>query len=149
MADAIQEYVEQNQMESMVSVSVGASGNAYLRLSDALLFEGNSYKLRDEALSFMDFLAESFLGVNDMIYQVRFLGHTASVPGSGVDDWMLSAQRAGAVTSHFENDIGFSPYKMVAQAFGRHYPIADNSAEASRLRNRRWTSWSSATTPTP
>ncbi len=137
LSDAIEQYVEENNMQGEVSVEVGESGAVFIRLSDNLLFAGDSSVLSSDSLAFLDFLGECFLAVNDEILQVRLLGHTASIAGSGTDDWILSNERSGRVASYFERTVGFSPYKMQSSGLGRHYPIADNGTAEGLARNRR------------
>lgn len=100
LEEAITRYVEQNNMEGQVSVESGESGAVFIRLSNNLLFDGDSYELRAESQAFLDFLAQCFAAVDSEILKVEMKGHTASIPGSGTDDWLLSGDRAGTVSSY-------------------------------------------------
>lgn len=137
LAEAIQKYVDENQMQGQVSVQVGESGAVFIRMNDNLLFDGNSYALRDESIGFLDFLSDCFLEVNDQILRVDSKGHTASIQGDGTDDWILGGERAGIVSSYFEKRGGLSRYKLTATGYGRNYPIADNETVEGRAQNRR------------
>ncbi|MGD9560591.1 MAG: flagellar motor protein MotB [Oscillospiraceae bacterium] len=134
---AITEFIEENNLQGDVSVEIGESGAIFIRLSDNLLFGGDSAALRPESYVFLDFLGECFMPLQDQIFQAQFLGHTASIPGSSTDDWLLSAERAGRVSSYFEKNIGFSQYKIKSSFMGRSYPIGDNEIPEGRARNRR------------
>ncbi len=137
LAEAIEKFVEENNLEGEVEVQQGESGAVFIRLSNNLLFDGDSYVLRPDALFFLDFLGDAFLAVEDQIFNTNFIGHTGSIPGSGTDDWVLSARRSGGVASYFERTVGFSPYKIELTGYGRLYPIADNATPEGLAANRR------------
>lgn len=137
IGEAIEKYVEEQNLQGSVSVEVGESGATFIRIQDNLLFAGNSSALQPAALEFLDFLGESLLAVQDQVYRANFIGHTASIAGSGVDDWILSCDRSGTVASYFERTIGFSAGKMETTGYGRHYPIADNQTAEGIAKNRR------------
>lgn len=137
ISQAIEKYIEENKLEGQVQVEVSASGATFIRLSDNLLFAGNSAELRQEATEFLDFLGQCFLEVEDQIFRANFIGHTAEITGSEVDDWVLSSQRSGRVASYFERTVGLSKGKMETTGYGRTYPIADNQTAEGRAKNRR------------
>ncbi len=137
LAEAVEQYIAENEMEGEVSVQVSENGVIFIRISDNLLFDGNSSSLRTQAEEFLDFLGAMFVSLEDEIYQIKALGHTASIPGDGTDDRILSAERSARVASYFERSAGFPPYKLLATGYGRHYPIGDNSTDEGRALNRR------------
>lgn len=137
LGQAISDYVEANNMQGEISVQTSESGATFIRLSDNLLFAGNSYELSSQATEFLDFLGDSFLSVEGKIFRIYFNGHTASIAGSGTDDWILSSARSGRVASYFERTVKFPFEKLETRGFGRHYPIADNSTPEGVARNRR------------
>ncbi|NLW78178.1 MAG: flagellar motor protein MotB [Ruminococcaceae bacterium] len=134
---AITEFVEENNLEGEVTIEVGESGAIFLRLSNNLLFAGDSAVLQEQSYVFLNFLGECFLPLENDIFQIQYLGHTADIPGSGTDDWLLSAERAGQVASYFGKQVGFSEYKQRTNGFGRLYPIGDNETAEGRAANRR------------
>ncbi len=137
LGQAIQEYVEEHNMQEAVKVEIGESGAVFIRMQNNLLFEGDSYVLLPVAQDFLIFLGETLLTVQDQIYRVNFIGHTATVAGSAVDDWRLSCNRSGSVASFFQSNVGFSAGKMETTGFGKNYPIADNQTSEGRSMNRR------------
>lgn len=140
---AIEQFVGEKEMAGAsgeaggITVEQSASGATFIRLPDELLFEGNSDILRPTTKEFLDFLGDAFNSVQDEILQVRFIGHTASQPGSSVDDWVLSSSRSAKVSSYFANTIGFDRFKIQSTGYGRNFPIADNATSAGMARNRR------------
>lgn len=137
LEEAITRYIEENNMEGQVSVESGQSGAVFIRLSNNLLFDGDSYDLRAQSIDFLNFLSQCFIEVDSEIMQVKMNGHTASIQGSGTDDWLLSAQRAGIVTSYIQKDGGYDRFKLYFSGYGRNYPIADNGTDDGRAANRR------------
>lgn len=137
LEESINEYIQQNNMEGEITVEKSASGATFIRLSDNLLFDGDSSELRPEILAFLDFFSECLTAVESQILQVKFNGHTASVAGSGVDDWELAGNRAAKVSSYVNNIGGFSRFKIVPVFYGRNFPIADNGTAEGRAKNRR------------
>ena len=137
VVESVTEYIAEQGLEGEIQVEVGESGATFIRLSDNLLFAGDSSRLQPEAEAFLSYFGNSILEVEDQIYMVNVLGHTGSIPGSGTDDWMLGSERAGRVSSHLTRQVGFSPYKLEAKGYGRYYPIADNSTAEGLAKNRR------------
>ncbi len=137
LEQAIQNYIEQNNMQGQVSVEKNENGTTFIRLSDNLLFDGNSANMRPETQDFLNFLSEAFNAVNDQVLQIKFNGHTASIDGSAVDDWNLSSGRASTVASYVTKEGGFDRFKVQPIGYGRNYPIADNGYEDGRAKNRR------------
>lgn len=137
LAEAIEQFVEENGMQGEITVEEGESGTAFIRLNNNLLFEGNSSVLSRQGEEFVDFLGQCFFEVQDSIYRVQLMGHTAAIAGDDTDDSILAARRSGTVQSYLERSVGFSPYKMASTGYGRFYPIADNSDPATMPLNRR------------
>ena len=137
LAEAIERYVEENNMQGEVMIERGENNTVFIRMNNNLVFRGDSYELLPEAIPFLDFLSECFNEIKSEIHLVTAIGHTAEVQGSGVDDWILSGGRAGAVTSHFEKATGFPAAKLQGIGYGRTYPIADNNDPVAKAANRR------------
>ena len=76
----------------------------------------------------------SFLAANDTLH-VEIAGHTDSI-GSKADNMQLSRERAEAVRS-FLVESGIDPTRIQAKGYGENQPIADNSSEEGRQKNRR------------
>ena len=67
--------------------------------------------------------------------EVRIVGHTDSTGSDALND-RLSVQRAEAAKQYLAAR-GVDPNRVVIAGRGEHEPIADNSTEAGRARNRR------------
>ncbi|HEX6996675.1 MAG TPA: OmpA family protein [Gammaproteobacteria bacterium] len=108
------------------------SGSQTLRL-EGVTFEFNSARLTPEATATLRAVAEALRGEPDL--RAEIAGHTDS---SGADEYnlRLSQQRADAVLTFLANE-GIDRTRLVARGYGETQPVADNSTEAGRARNRR------------
>ena len=73
-------------------------------------------------------------------YDVLVEGNTDPVPISRTNirnNWDLSALRASSIVQVLQNDFGVNPSRLTAAGRGEFNPIADNSTELGRQRNRR------------
>ena len=63
-------------------------------------------------------------------------GHTDAI-GSDAYNQDLSARRAAAVKERIVQDYGIDPGRISTVGYGESRPIADNSTDEGRARNRR------------
>ncbi len=73
-------------------------------------------------------------------FDVLVEGNTDSVPISQTNirnNWDLSALRASSVVQVLQNDFGVNPQRLTAGGRGEYNPIADNTTDLGRQRNRR------------
>ncbi len=74
---------------------------------------------------------------------IRVEGNTAVAPSSAASlrvyptSWYLGAARAAAVVQYLQDTCGVDPLQLVATTFGQYRPVADNTTEAGREKNRR------------
>lgn len=102
-------------------------------LSGDALFDFDKYDLKPEGLGTLDKLAVSLQGVD--IASIVVVGHTDSM---GSDDYniKLSYKRAEAVRGYLIGR-GVDANKLVSFGKGEREPIASNSTEEGRAKNRR------------
>ena len=55
----------------------------------------------------------------------------------GSDNWTLSTERANGVVRAFRDTYKIDPLRLTAAGKGKYNPIADNSTEEGRAKNRR------------
>ncbi|MGI4805458.1 MAG: OmpA/MotB family protein, partial [Janthinobacterium lividum] len=73
-------------------------------------------------------------------YDVLIEGNTDNVPITSKNirnNWDLSALRASSVVQTLQNKYGVDPKRLTAGGRGEYNPIADNSTEAGKIKNRR------------
>lgn len=113
-------------------------GVVYISLADNMLFRSGSYEINSRAMETLSKIAKIIKDYGD--YDVLVEGNTDTVPISQTNirnNWDLSALRASSVVQCLQNDFGVNPQRLTAGGRGEYNPIADNSTELGRQRNRR------------
>lgn len=100
---------------------------------DNVEFETNSAQITRDSYPYLDDLAD-YLAF-DTGLRIEISGHTDNV---GNDDYnlTLSQKRANSIRTYLIGK-GISGDRIVARGYGENQPIADNSTEEGRKRNRR------------
>lgn len=113
-------------------------GVVYISLADNMLFKSGSYEINSRAMDTLDKIAKIIKDYGD--YDVLVEGNTDNVPISRTNirnNWDLSALRASSVVQVLQNKFGVNPSRLSAAGRGEYNPIADNSTDSGRQRNRR------------
>ncbi|MET7680319.1 OmpA family protein [Streptomyces sp. NPDC005423] len=103
-------------------------------LQAEVLFGKDSAKLGAAAKSRIDAIAAEIK--KQKATQVRVFGFTDDLGSSAHGD-VLSKQRADAVQAVLDSDLNDPAITFEVRGYGEQYPIADNSTEAGRKKNRR------------
>ncbi|MEU6283917.1 OmpA family protein [Streptomyces sp. NPDC047028] len=103
-------------------------------LQAEVLFGKDSAKLGGEAKARIATIAGEIKKQNAT--QVRVFGFTDNLGSSAHGD-VLSKQRADAVQAVLDQDLNDPSVTFEVRGYGEQYPIADNSTEAGRKKNRR------------
>ncbi len=107
----------------------------YISYNSAYFFEPNEYVLLPSSIPILEFTGKGLKEYEENIRMVNVLGFTATIANGQY--WMLSAQRAGVVASHFNYVSDFPDNKLVVLGFGNQYPVAPNDTEENMRQNRR------------
>ena len=154
LAKSLEKEVAQRQVEQQRRAVLEealaaplASGRVTLRdgrigISGSVLFSLNSAELQDEGRTLLRSLIpplKLYVQENDQLLMVS--GFTDDLPIQQgnlqfSDNWELSAQRALTVTRALI-DEGMPADRVFAAAFGDQQPVAANTDEDNRARNRR------------
>ncbi len=113
-------------------------GVVYISLADNMLFKTGSYAISDRAMETLGKIAKIIKDYKD--YDVMVEGNTDNVPISRTNirnNWDLSALRASSVVQTLQEKFGVDPSRLSAAGRGEYRPIADNTTESGRQRNRR------------
>ncbi|RYE24815.1 MAG: hypothetical protein EOP51_06170 [Sphingobacteriales bacterium] len=125
--------------EEMQDVDVQVlKGVVYISLSDNMLYKSGSYEISDVASATLTKIAKIINDYKD--YEVLIEGNTDNVPISKANirnNWDLSTLRASSVVQSLQNNYGVDPKRLTAGGRGEYNPIASNSTEAGKTRNRR------------
>lgn len=113
-------------------------GVVYISLADNMLFQSGSYDVNSRAMETLGKIAKIIKDYGD--YDVLVEGNTDPVPINRTNirnNWDLSALRASSIVQVLQNDFGIDPSRLTAAGRGEFNPVADNSTEVGRQRNRR------------
>ncbi|MFJ4976152.1 OmpA family protein [Streptomyces coeruleorubidus] len=103
-------------------------------LQAEVLFGKDSAKLSAQAKARISAIAEEIKTQNAT--KIRVFGFTDNLGSSAHGD-VLSKQRANAVQEVLDQELNDSNVTYEVRGYGEQYPIADNSTEAGRKKNRR------------
>ncbi|MGG2458443.1 OmpA family protein [Streptomyces sp. RGM 3693] len=107
--------------------------NITFALQAEVLFSKDSAELSTDALARISAIADEVR--KQHATDLRVFGFTDNL-GSAAHGLVLSKQRANAVQRELAVDLG-SSVSFQIRGYGEQYPIADNSTEAGRRKNRR------------
>lgn len=120
--------------KDMKNAKVERVGEGILITFDSgLMFDVNSYQLKNATQQNLNELAETLNKYNDT--EILVQGHTDS---TGEEDYNmeLSNSRANSVSNHLKVN-GVLSERLVIMGLGETEPIADNSSASGRQKNRR------------
>ncbi len=113
-------------------------GVVYISLADNMLYKSGSYEINDRAAETLSKIAKIIKDYKD--YDVLIEGNTDDVPISKQNirnNWDLSCLRASSVVQALQNQYGVDPKRLTAGGRGEYNPIAENTTELGKQRNRR------------
>ncbi|MDD3170034.1 MAG: OmpA family protein [Eubacteriales bacterium] len=138
--EAIKAELDAKLQKENLAVSVTTSideRGLVISFSNAIIFGPGSAEIIKENES-------ALLEIADLIHimdnYIRIEGHTDNIPMSSAlypSNWELSSARAVNVVRLFVNQAKAMPEKLIAVGYGEYRPIADNSTEEGRMKNRR------------
>jgi outer membrane protein OmpA-like peptidoglycan-associated protein len=100
---------------------------------DNIHYNTSSAEIKPESDAILESFAQ-YLKENSGI-RIEIQGHTDNV-GNPADNEALSTNRAFSVKSRLE-ELGVEGQRINAKGFGAKKPLADNSSEEGRAKNRR------------
>lgn len=137
MAEMVEEMVAESQMSDAINVQFNAQ-YVQLTLRGALLFDSGKADIRADAVPVLDKVGTILEKYSGNIIEIE--GHTDNVPITGgryADNSELSCARALSVFNYFLNTTNLEPSMIKYAGRGEYVPVADNSTEEGRARNRR------------
>ena len=138
LAEKIEQALEEGEIDDMVSLNY-TSQYVELTIQGSILFDSGKTELKEDAIPVVDKVGqilETFAGGT-----IDIEGHTDNVPMSGGGKYAnndeLSSGRALSVFYYLTENTTLDPSKIVHTGRGQYDPIADNSTDEGRARNRR------------
>jgi chemotaxis protein MotB len=132
---ALEDYAIGQGLGGEVEVGMAPQG-IVIRLNDALLFSSGRAHLDDHALKLVKQVVDI---IKPLPNNIRIEGNTDDQAPDGIlytSNWDLSTDRALAVLKSMV-DMGMDPSRMSALGNAQYNPIAENTDDASRAKNRR------------
>ena len=136
--EKLEEYVEENNMQSSVSIAK-IEDVIYVRFDSAIFFKANEYTLRDDAYDVLDFIGSGLKEYEKEIKLINICGHTAkpAVEQDPERTWRLAGERAAVVANYFELNKKIDNMKITVLGYGDNFPVASNDTEEGKEANRR------------
>lgn len=125
--------MERATMGSGVAVSQTADNQLKLNIPADVSFDTGRADIKPNMRPILDQFASGLSGQPNT--EVRIIGH-ADATGSDATNDALSLQRAQATRSYLASR-GVDPSRIMVAGRGEREPVADNSTDAGRARNRR------------
>lgn len=134
---ALEKSLKEEIDAQKVSLGIQQKG-LVITFVDNVLFASGKAKVRAEAYSTLDKIVATYRDVaGDR--EIGIEGHTDNQPikySNWKSNWELSTARAISVL-HYLVEKGISPEKISATGYGEFRPVAENTTEEGRQKNRR------------
>ncbi len=138
LAEKIQEALEDSEITEEVSLNY-TSQYVELSIQGSILFDSGKVDIKENAIPVLDKVGqilETFAGGT-----IEIEGHTDNVPMSSGGKYSnndeLSSGRALSIFYYLVENTNLDPSKIMHTGRGEYDPIADNSTDEGRARNRR------------
>jgi len=138
LAEKIEKALDEGEIDDMVSLNY-TSQYVELTIQGSILFDSGKTELKADAIPVIDKVGqilEAYAGGT-----VDIEGHTDNIPMSGGGKYAnndeLSSGRALSVFYYLTEHTNLDPSNLVHTGRGQYEPIADNSTDEGRARNRR------------
>ncbi len=135
MVEKINSFIYQENLQTKITTFIDDRG-VVIKIADDVFFDAGSAEISDRSqkllLRLMDLLQK-------FPYPMRIEGHTDTTPIHNEhypSNWELSTSRACNVVKFFISS-GLDPKLFSAEGFSEYRPIASNSSESGKSKNRR------------
>lgn len=136
--------LEQEMRSALESKDITISelqGKLEVNILDRVLFDTGKAEMKPEGAEVLMRIANILTNYPNRL--IHIVGHTDNIPiraGAGAKyptNWELSTGRALAAVRYLVEKANVDPHRLAAVGYGEYHPIADNSTEEGRARNRR------------
>ena len=125
--------LEQSTRGTNVEVTRTADNQLKLNIPNDISFDTGSYTIKPQLRAVLDPFANSLR--DDPAARIAIIGHTDNVGSDAVNN-PLSVERAQSVRDYLTTR-GVSAARVETAGRGEREPVADNSSESGRAKNRR------------
>ncbi len=138
LAEKIEKALEEGEIQDMVSLNY-TSQYVQLTIQGSILFDSGKVEIKQDALPVVakvGQILETYAGGS-----IEIEGHTDNIPMGGGGKYAnndeLSSGRALSVFYYLVENTNLDPTNLIHTGRGEYAPIADNSTDEGRARNRR------------
>ena len=139
MYDEVMQLAETYSIDDLISIDYNEQ-YVELDLNGSILFESGSAQIKDDSKMFLQKIARILTKYRYCIIEIE--GHTDNVPiysAQYASNRELSAERARSVYEYIMTQEDFIDSNMKIAGYGESRPVASNSTEEGRAKNRRVT----------
>ncbi|WP_411344607.1 flagellar motor protein MotB [Paenibacillus sp. WLX1005] len=133
----LDQYIKENGLSSQLTTKLNQS-ELKVTISDNTLFASGQATVKTDSRMLAKSLSSILQAIPD--YDIIVSGHTDNVPISNsryTSNWNLSSDRALNFMQILLLNQKLDPRKFSAIGYGQYHPIADNSTNVGRAKNRR------------
>ena len=136
LIDEMKKEIEEGNIEI-----TNLRGVLSVNVLDKILFDSGKTVIKPDGLAVLKRVGDILKGVQDKMIVVE--GHTDNVPISAAlkgrfpTNWELSAARAVVVVRYLHEKVGIDPALLMASGLSEYHPVAENTSNDGKARNRR------------
>ncbi|MCI6783829.1 MAG: flagellar motor protein MotB [Lachnospiraceae bacterium] len=137
MAEQIEQQIATNGLQNQVEVDFNAE-YVKLTLNGAILFDSAKANIREDAQPLIAKIGTILESYDSNVIEIE--GHTDNVPihsSKYENNNVLSMYRALSVADFIRDNTTLDPALIKSSGRGEYVPVADNTTEEGRARNRR------------
>lgn len=137
MAEQIEQQIEASGLQNQVEVDFNAE-YVKLTLNGAILFDSAKANIREDAQPLITKVGTILESYDSNVIEIE--GHTDNVPihsSKYENNNVLSMYRALSVADFIRDNTTLDPALIKSSGRGEYVPVADNTTEEGRARNRR------------
>ncbi|MCL2539020.1 MAG: OmpA family protein [Oscillospiraceae bacterium] len=138
---ALDQLIKDGDFGDSISMNASVDGLLFITFENDIMFDGDSARVRPEALYILDLLADAMSDMNEHIGEIRVLGHTNRIqenrPNNVAADRTLASDRSTNVLIHLQESGKIEGKKLRSYGLGEWYPVAPHYPESNARKNRR------------
>lgn len=137
MYDEVMQMAESYSIDNLINIDYNEQ-YVELDLNGSILFNSGSAQIREDSKMFLQKIARILTKYRYCVIEIE--GHTDNVPmhsAQYADNRELSSERARNVYEYIMSQEEFIDANMKVSGYGESRPVASNSTEEGRAKNRR------------
>lgn len=139
LKEEVQKELNKNNLGTDVDLEIEARG-LIIRFPDNVLFDSGSADIKKGALDSLTAIGNVLDKKEYQTSNIRVEGHTDNVPintSRYPSNWELSTARSTNVIKYLISNVSIDPNRLAASGYGEYHPIAGNTDNIGKAKNRR------------